>query len=37
MGVNEGELIQYLTSYDIYPNESFVGYAGIIYEMSKSE
>ena len=37
MGANEGELIQYLTSYDIYPNESFVGYAGIIYEMSKSE
>ena len=37
MGVREGELIRYLTSYDIYPNESFVGYAGIIYEMSKSE
>ena len=32
MGVSEGELIRYLTSYDIYPNESFVGYAGIIYE-----
>ncbi|MEA1927511.1 MAG: AmmeMemoRadiSam system protein B [Candidatus Auribacterota bacterium] len=33
MGVNEGELISYLTSYDIYPNESFVGYAGIIYSL----
>ena len=37
MGVSRGELIRYLTSYDIYPNESFVGYAGIIYAMSKSE
>ncbi|MFH1037143.1 MAG: AmmeMemoRadiSam system protein B [PVC group bacterium] len=30
-GVSRGELISYLTSYDIYPNESFVGYAGIVY------
>lgn len=30
-GVKKGELIEYLTSYDIYPNESFVGYAGIVY------
>ncbi|HDL64571.1 MAG TPA: AmmeMemoRadiSam system protein B [Proteobacteria bacterium] len=33
MGVREGELLRYLTSYDIYPNESFVGYAGIIYSL----
>lgn len=34
MGVSEGELIRYLTSYEIYPNESFVGYAGIIYQLN---
>lgn len=28
-GVSNGELIEYLTSYDINPSESFVGYAGI--------
>ena len=33
MGASEGELLRYLTSYDIYPNESFVGYAGIIYSL----
>lgn len=33
MGVSEGELIRYLTSYEIYPNESFVGYAGIVYQL----
>ena len=31
-GVRQGELVRYLTSYDIYPNESFVGYAGVIYK-----
>lgn len=30
-GARRGELIRYLTSYDIYPNESFVGYAGVVY------
>ena len=30
-GVSSGELIDYFTSYDISPSESFVGYAGITY------
>lgn len=33
-GVKRGELIEYTTSYDLYPDESFVGYAGIVYEPS---
>lgn len=31
MGANRGVLVQYTTSYDIHPDSSFVGYAGIIY------
>lgn len=30
-GVKRGKLLHYTTSYDIYPGDSFVGYAGIIY------
>jgi len=30
-GARKGELLEYLTSYDIHPDESFVGYAGIVY------
>lgn len=30
-GVKRGKLVEYLTSYDIYPDQSFVGYAGIVY------
>jgi len=30
-GSMKGELLRYLTSYDIFPSESFVGYAGIIF------
>ncbi len=30
-GVQEGELVRYMTSYDVYPAQSFVGYAGILY------
>ncbi len=30
-GVSNGELVDYYTSYDVMPNESFVGYAGVLY------
>ena len=30
-GIQEGKLLSYYTSWDIYPSDSFVGYAGIIY------
>ncbi|MCX8116496.1 MAG: AmmeMemoRadiSam system protein B [Desulfobacterota bacterium] len=32
LGSVKGRLIDYYTSYDILPDESFVGYAGIVYE-----
>lgn len=31
LGAEKGHLIDYYTSYDIMPDESFVGYAGIVY------
>ncbi len=31
LGVEKGVLLDYYTSYDIMPDESFVGYAGILY------
>jgi AmmeMemoRadiSam system protein B len=31
-GAQKGALVDYYTSYDIMPNESFVGYAGIVLE-----
>lgn len=31
MGIQQGVLAQYTTSYDIHPDSSFVGYAGVIY------
>jgi AmmeMemoRadiSam system protein B len=31
LGAEKGMLLDYYTSYDILPNESFVGYAGILY------
>ena len=31
LGVRKGTLIDYYTSYDILPDQSFVGYAGIVY------
>ncbi len=30
-GVEKGKLVEYATSHDIHPSESFVGYAGIAY------
>jgi len=30
-GAKQGSLIEYYTSYDIMPNSSFVGYAGIVF------
>jgi AmmeMemoRadiSam system protein B len=30
-GINKGKLLSYYTSWDIYPSDSFVGYAGILY------
>jgi hypothetical protein len=30
-GALKGELVRYMTSYEVHPSESFVGYAGIIY------
>lgn len=31
MGATRGELIRYMTSFDVHPAESFVGYAGIVF------
>jgi hypothetical protein len=31
LGAEKGVLLDYYTSYDIMPDESFVGYAGIVY------
>ena len=31
LGAEQGVLIDYYTSYDILPDESFVGYAGILF------
>ena len=31
LGAKKGVLVQYTTSYDIHPDSSFVGYAGVIY------
>lgn len=31
-GIEGGELLCYMTSYDVHPGESFVGYAGISYD-----
>ncbi len=31
LGAQGGELIHYTTSYDIHPDSSFVGYAGVVY------
>ena len=31
LGAEKGILLDYYTSYDIMPDDSFVGYAGIIY------
>lgn len=33
-GAGKGELLEYKTSYDVYPGSSFVGYAGIIFPKS---
>ncbi len=30
-GRSQGELISYMTSNDVYPSDSFVGYAGVVY------
>jgi hypothetical protein len=30
-GVREGKLLRYMTSFDVHPADSFVGYAGILY------
>jgi AmmeMemoRadiSam system protein B len=31
LGSEKGALLDYYTSYDIMPDDSFVGYAGILY------
>jgi len=31
MGVRQGTLAHYTTSYDVHPDQSFVGYAGVVY------
>jgi AmmeMemoRadiSam system protein B len=31
LGVEKGILLDYYTSYEIMPDDSFVGYAGIVY------
>ncbi|MGO9410223.1 MAG: AmmeMemoRadiSam system protein B [Spirochaetia bacterium] len=31
MGVRKGQLLRYMTSYDVHPADSFVGYAGVLY------
>jgi AmmeMemoRadiSam system protein B len=31
LGTEKGELVHYTTSYDIHPDSSFVGYAGVVY------
>jgi AmmeMemoRadiSam system protein B len=31
MGAEKGVLVQYTTSYDVHPDYSFVGYAGVVY------
>jgi len=31
MGVRQGTLAHYTTSYDVHPDRSFVGYAGVVY------
>lgn len=31
MGISTGKLLEYSTSYDIMPNQSFVGYAGLVF------
>jgi AmmeMemoRadiSam system protein B len=31
MGATRGELIRYMTSFEVHPAESFVGYAGIVF------
>ncbi len=33
LGAEKGHLIDYYTSYDVMPDESFVGYAGIVYSL----
>jgi AmmeMemoRadiSam system protein B len=35
-GVRQGDLVRYMTSFDIRPADSFVGYAGIIYPLADS-
>lgn len=34
MGARGARLVRYMTSYDVYPSQSFVGYAGVIYGAS---
>jgi len=31
-GIRQGTLVRYATSFDVHPAESFVGYAGVLYE-----
>jgi len=33
MGIQKGRLLRYMTSYDVHPAESFVGYAGVLYSL----
>jgi MEMO1 family protein len=36
-GVGRGELVRYMTSLDVRPTESFVGYAGVVFRASTPE
>ena len=36
MGVKKGRLVGYASSHDVHPGNSFVGYAGIVYEPDES-
>jgi AmmeMemoRadiSam system protein B len=31
LGATRGEVLDYYTSYDVSPNASFVGYAGVVF------
>jgi MEMO1 family protein len=35
-GVRRGELVRYMTSFDVRPSDSFVGYVGVIYPVAES-
>ena len=36
VGSEPGRLVKYMTSYEVHPSDSFVGYAGVVYPMKDS-